>query len=105
MSKFASLLTATLLLASTLAWAEADSSADLRYCLDLKSNEEIAKCAGEISPGNKSKPFSRKETEKILDKEKTSAPINANKPSVTPAATSDKPGKDLLPGGTEGNSN
>jgi len=97
MNKFTPLLAVTLLLASSIAWAEADRPADLRYCLDLKTNEEIAKCAGEISAGEKGKPLSKQEAEKILDKEKTSAPINANKPSITPAISNDKPGKDLSP--------
>ena len=105
MNKFASPLAVTLLLASSSAWAEANNSADLRYCLDMKSNHEIAKCAGEISPNKKGKPFSREEVGKILDKEKTSAPVSANEPSGTPATTSDKSGKGLLPGKTESNSN
>ena len=105
MNKFTSLLAVTLLLASSSAWAEADNSADLRYCLDMKSNHEIAKCAGEISPSKKGKPFSREEVEKILDQEKTSAPVSAHEPSGTPATTSDNPGKNLLPGKTESNSN
>ena len=106
MNKFTSLLVATLLLASSSAWAEADSSADLTYCLDMKSNDEIAKCAGEISPGKKGKPFSKEEAEKILAKEKASAPVSTNKSSGMPAAaTSDKPIKELLPGKTESNSN
>lgn len=103
MNKFASLLAVMLLLASSSAWAEADRSADLRYCLDMKSNDEIAKCAGEISPDKKGKPFSKEEVEKILDKEKTSAPASANESSGTPATASDKPGKDLLPEKTESN--
>ena len=105
MNKFASLLAVMLLLANSSAWAEADSSADLRYCLDMKSNHEIAKCAGEISPSKKGKPFSKEEVEKILAKEKTSAPVSTNEPSGTPAAASDNPGKDLLPGKPESNSN
>ncbi len=104
MNKISLLLTLTLLLASSLAWAEADSSADLRYCLDLKSNDEIAKCAGEISPDKKAKPFSKEEVEKILDKEKSSAPVSTNESSGTPATASDKPIKDLLLEKTENNS-
>lgn len=105
MNKIASLLTVALLLASSSAWAEADRSADLRYCLDMKSNDEIAKCAGEISPGEKRKPLSKAEAEKILDKEKTSAPASPNESSVTPASASDKPGKNLLPEKTDSNNN
>lgn len=103
MNKFASLLAATLLLASSSAWAEADRSADLRYCLDLKSNEEIAKCAGEISAGDKVKPLSKEEAEKILSREKTSAPVSPNESSGTPAT--DKPDKESLPEKTGSNSN
>lgn len=103
MNNFASLLAVTLLLASSLAWAEGDHSADLRYCLDMKSNDEIAKCAGEISAGEKGKPLSRQEAEKILGKEITSAPVNADKPSITPATAGDKPIKDLLLEKTESN--
>ena len=103
MNKFASLLAVTLLLTSSSAWAEADRSADLRYCLDLKSNEEIAKCAGEISAGDKGKPLSKEEAEKILSKEQASAPASTNESSGTPAT--DKPGKESLPEKTGSNSN
>jgi hypothetical protein len=51
MKKFASLLVSTLFLASSFAWADAREPADLRHCLDLQSNYEIAKCAGELTPG------------------------------------------------------
>lgn len=105
MDKFASLLAVTLFLATSSAWAEADRSADLRYCLDMKSNDEIAKCAGEISSGNKGKPFSKEEVEKILSREQTSAPVSANESSGTPATASDPPGKNMLPGNAESNSN
>ena len=96
MNKFASLLAIALLLANSSTWAEADSSTDLRYCLDLKTNDEIAKCAGEISPGEKGKAFSKEKVEEILSKEKTGAPVSANDASGTPASASDKPAKDLL---------
>ena len=105
MNKIAVLLAASLLMSSSLARAEADSSNDLRYCLDLPSDQQIAKCSGEISAGNKGRPFSKKEVDRILSKEKTSAPISANISAGTPAAGSDKPGEDLLPGKTESNSN
>lgn len=105
MNKIASLLAATLLLASSSAWAEADRSADLRYCLDMKSNYEIAKCSGEISPDKKAQPFSKEEVARILDKEKTTAPVSAKESSGTPDTASDQPGKDLLPQKTESNSN
>lgn len=106
MNKLTSLLAITLFLASSLSWAETDrSSSDVRYCLDLKSNDEIAKCAGEASPGNKGKPYSKGEVEKILSREKTSAPVGAIESSGTPASASDKPGKDLLPEETESKNN
>lgn len=50
MKKFASLLISTLFLASSFAWAAVQEPADLRHCLDLQSNYEIAKCAGELTP-------------------------------------------------------
>lgn len=106
MNKIALLLAASLFMSGSFARAaEADSSNDLRYCLDLPSDQQIAKCSGEISAGNKGRPFSKKEVDRILSKEKTSAPISANISAGTPAAGSDKPGEDLLPGKTESNSN
>jgi len=105
MNKLSSLLAATLLFASPFAWAEADRSADLRYCLDLKSHYEIAKCAGEISPDAKGRPFSKEEVEMILSREKASTPIGTTESPVTPATASDKPSESLLPEKTESNSN
>lgn len=106
MNLFTSLLTTTLFLASSLSWAEADkSSSDVRYCLDLKSNDEIAECAGEVSPGSKGKPFPKEKVEKILSREKTSVPVSANESSGTPASASDKPGKELPPEKTESKNN
>lgn len=95
MNKYTSLLAVTLLLASSSAWPKAGSAADLTYCLDLKSNAEIAKCAGEVSPGGKSKPFPKEKVEEILSQEKTAAP--ANEPAVKPPAGSDNPNKDMSP--------
>lgn len=103
MNRIASLLAATLLLASSSAWAEADRSADLRYCLEMKSNEEIAKCAGEIAAGDKGKPLSKAEVQQILSKEQANAPASQNESSGTPAT--DKPVKDLVPEKTESNTN
>ena len=93
MNKYFPLLAVTLLLASPAAWPEADRSADLRYCLEMKSNKEIAKCAGEIS-SNRSRPYSKREVETILNKEENRSPVSANKPLIVPAASSGKPGKD-----------
>ncbi|OFZ67585.1 MAG: hypothetical protein A2V79_08930 [Betaproteobacteria bacterium RBG_16_56_24] len=97
------LLAITLLLASSFARAEDDSSDDLRYCLELKSDHEIAKCAGEISAGSKGRPFSKEEVDKILSEEQASVPINANEPPGAPAT--DSPVKDLLREQDEENSN
>ena len=97
MNKFVFLCTVTVLLASSIACAEVNGSTDLRYCLDLKSNYEIAKCAGEISPGGKAKPFSRAKVEEILDKEKTTAPAGSNESSGVPAATTDRSGTGSSP--------
>ena len=99
MNKFDSLFIVTLLLVSSSAWA--DRSADLRYCLSIKSNHEIAKCAGEISPVKRGRPYTREEVEKILDKEKTTEPVRANESPGMPATTDDH--KDALPGKTENN--
>lgn len=85
MNRFASLPAVTLVLATNLAWAEADSSADLRYCLDMKSHAAIAKCAGEISAGNKGQPFSKEEAGRMLKKEQASAPVSATESSGAPA--------------------
>lgn len=97
MNRFTSLLAATLLLASSSAWAGTSSSADLTYCLDMKSNPEIAKCAGEVSAGNKGKPLSREEVREMLSAQKMGTPASANESSGKPATASDKPGKDLAP--------
>ncbi|MFZ5524541.1 MAG: hypothetical protein ACOY9D_10750 [Pseudomonadota bacterium] len=108
MSKLPSLLAITLLMATPLAVAEDDSPDDLRYCLELQSNYEIAKCAGEVSAGGKGRPYSREEVNKILSGERASAPISPNESSDTPV--SDKPApddqvKDLLLEQDEGGSN
>ena len=105
MNTLTSLFAITLLLVSSSAWAEADSSADLRYCLDLKSNEEIAKCAGEISPGNKGKPFSKETVDKILEKQKASAPPGTKESSGTSATAGKKHGENAAPKSAESNAN
>lgn len=91
MNKIASLLAAMLLMTSSFAWAEADSSNDLRYCLDLPSDQQIAKCAGELSAGNKGRTYSKEEVDRILSGEKANTPASASDLSDTPAAVSDKP--------------
>lgn len=74
MKKNSLLLISTLFLASSSAWAKVDSSSDLRHCLDLQSNIEIAKCAGELTPRKTDKPSSKKDVvakeEKEMDKKK-----------------------------------
>lgn len=70
MNKLSSLIAATLLFSSSLAGAEATDKDDLRYCLDLPSDKEIAKCAGEISAGAKGETYTREQVEKILSEEK-----------------------------------
>jgi len=102
MNKLSSLLAITLLLATSLARAEDDSSGDLRYCLELQSNYEIAKCAGEISAGSKGRPYSKDEVDKILSEEQASAPISPNESSGMPAT--DNHIKDMLLEQDEGSS-
>jgi len=101
MNKYASLFAFTLLLANSPASAEDDRSADLRYCLDLPTDLQIAKCAGEIAAGNKGTPLSKEAVKHILSSDKTSAPASANAASGTPATSNDKSGKALLPEKTE----
>lgn len=105
MKIFASLLVSTLFMATTIARAEADSTDDLRYCLGLQSNYEIAKCAGEISPGSKGKPYSKQEVDKILSEEQASVPASTIESSATPATDSDNSNSDLLPEKNAGSSN
>lgn len=116
MNKIALLLAATLPLAYSFARADAGSSADLRYCLDLPTDQQIAKCAGEISAGGKKKPYSKEEVDRILsERNASSAPASAGSLSSTPPAASGNPDKDPSPAeagqkaaepkGTEGNSN
>jgi hypothetical protein len=92
-----------LLIAAPLAGAEDESSDDLRYCLKLQSNQDIAKCAGEISAGGKGKPYSKEEVDKILSEEQASAPTSPSESPDTP-----EPGnqiKDLLLENDEGSGN
>lgn len=103
MNKLSSLLAITLLLATPLARAEDDSSDDLRYCLELQSNYEIAKCAGEVSAGSKGKPYSKEEVDKILSEEQASVPASPNASSDKPAT--DNHIKDMLLEQDQGSSN
>lgn len=89
MNKLSSLIAAMLLLSSSMAGAEATDKDDLRYCLELPSDKEIAKCAGEISAGAKGQPFSREQVEKILAEE--------TKEGVTKSQA--EPGKLVVPSG------
>jgi len=98
MNKIALLLAATLPLAYSIALADAGSSADLRYCLDLPTDQQIAKCAGEVSAGGKKKPFSKEEVDRILSEGRaSSAPASAGNVSPIPPAASGNPDKDPLP--------
>lgn len=97
MEKFASLFTISLLLASASARAGADSSADLRYCLDLPTVQQIAKCSGEVSPGNKGRIYSKAEVERILSSAQAGTPASASDSSEAPATVGDQPGDELLP--------
>lgn len=105
MNRYASLLAVILPLASSFAWAEADGSEDLRYCLDLPTAQEIAKCSGEVSPGSKGRTYSREEVERILSEEKANAPSSASDPPGSPVTAGDNPDKDSLPETTESSSN
>ena len=105
MYKFASLFAVTLLLASVPAWAEDDSSDDLRYCLDLPSAQQIAKCAGEVSPGDKGRTYSREEVQRILSEEQADSPASTSDSSGDPTTAGDNPDRESLPETAEGNSN
>lgn len=95
MKKLSSLIAAVLLISSSFAGAEATDKDDLRYCLDLPSDKEIAKCSGEISPGAKGQTYTREQVEKIIaeEKEDTAKPEGADKPEVEPEqpAATDEP--------------
>ncbi len=99
MNKIALLLAATLPLAYSIARADAGrSSADLRYCLDLPTDQQIAKCAGEVSGDGKKTPYSKEEVERILsERNAASAPASAGSVSTTPPAASGTPDKDPSP--------
>jgi len=94
MRKLPSLLAIVLLMATPLAGADDESSDDLRYCLKLQSNYDIAKCAGEISAGAKGEPYSREKVDKILSEEQASAPASQGEPPDVHAP--DDQVKDLL---------
>jgi hypothetical protein len=96
MNKIALLLAATLPLAYTIARADPRSSADLRYCLDLPTDQQIAKCAGETSGDGKKTPYTKEEVERILSERAASAPASAGTLSTPPAATG-SPDKEPAP--------
>ena len=103
MSKFPPLLAMTLLIAAPIAWAEDESPDDLRYCLELQSNLDIAKCSGEISAGGKGKPYSKEEVDKILSEQQASAPISTSESPASPVP--DNQVRDLLLENDEGSGN
>jgi hypothetical protein len=79
------------LLTSAFARAEADSPDDLRYCLELPSAQQIAKCAGEISAGSKAQTYSKEEVERILSDAQANTPASTSDSSDAPATDGDKP--------------
>lgn len=102
MSKLPPLIALALLISATSVMAEEGGSEDLRYCLDLQSNYEIAKCAGEVSAGSKGKPYTREEVDKILSERQSSIRINPSEPSEMPDTGNEV--KDLLLDQNEGGS-
>ena len=110
MKAFVLLLISTLILAASAARAAEERSEDLRYCLKLQTNHAIAKCAGEISAGNKGKTLSKEEVDKMLSREQASDPAITQESQGThapdtPATESDQPGDISLPEKTEGSGN
>lgn len=102
MRKLTGLLAITLSLTGALAWAEVDSAMDqraidLRYCLDLPTDQQIANCAGEVSAGNKRRPFSKQEVEKILSDETARQPPLTENLSDAPIPAGDKPEQNSQP--------
>ena len=84
-------LAALLLLASASAWSATDGTPDLTYCLQLQSNIDIAKCAGETTTRNKGKPMSKEDVAEMLNRErqaaeKAPAPATVSEPAMKPAA-------------------
>jgi hypothetical protein len=93
MNKISFFFSITLILLSSHAMAEEAVVDDLRYCLGLQSNYEIAKCAGEISAGNKGKPYTKEEVDKMLAEQRANmpaAPIVSTDIPVTPAESLDE---------------
>ena len=109
MNNLSSLFGMSLLLVSAFALAEEDRGYDLRYCLDLPTVEEIAKCSGEISPGDKGRTYSREEVERILSREQAVAPVTMGAASEASAITTtpvvNQPIDDALPEQSESTGN
>jgi len=94
MNKLSLLVSVTLIILSSYAKAEEASADDLRYCLGLRSNYEIAKCAGEISAGSKGKPYTKEEVDKMLSEQPANmppTPIESSEMSGAPAESSHMP--------------
>lgn len=72
------------------AHAEVDNATDLRFCLELPTAQQIAKCAGELKAGSKGKTFSKEEVEKILSEIPAKAPASTSE-ATTPSTTSTEP--------------
>lgn len=91
MKKFSSLLISMLLLSASWAWAGRPVERDLRHCLDLQTNFEIAKCAGELTPWKGGKPAPRPGASEA-------GKMEAAKPEVAkPAAGQSEAGKMAAP--------
>jgi len=78
MKLFTTLLIPILVLATSCAWAEMDEMVDLRYCLALQSNDEIAKCAGETAAGPKGTPYTKDKVDMILSELQAAMPMSAS---------------------------
>jgi len=103
MNKLSSFLAVTLLLAVSFAKADEDGPDDLRYCLELQSNDDIAKCAGEVSAGSKGRPYSKEEVDKLLTEQRAGAPVGTDESKEIPVT--DNPVKDMLMENDEGTGN
>lgn len=104
MNKLTSLFAMTpLLFASSFSRAASDNSSDLRYCLDLPTVQQIAKCSGEISAGSKHPTYTKEEVERIISEEKAKMPPPAGASSGAPVTSSDTRNKNLVPENSESN--
>ena len=94
MNRLQLLLASILLLAASFAIADENNPDDLRYCLELQSNYDIAKCAGEVSAGSKGRPYTKEEVDKLLSEQQARAPDRPDEPKEIP--DTEVPVKDML---------